>query len=305
MDGSVYAEPNITAILPGAGPSGEDIVTTESREEFVPRTPEPFTYDADGNLTSDGRWLYTWNGENRLIAMETKSGLATNLPRHRLTFLYDYMGRRVRKIVADWTGAAYIPVSTNYYLYHGWNLLIERDANSPIRQYTWGLDLSGTLEGAGGVGGLLAVTDHSQGGNPSESYAAYDGNGNVTALVDSPDGSLAAVYEYDPFGNLLRATGPMAGANPFRFSTKYQDDETRLVHYGFRYLSPELGRWLSRDPIEEDGGRNLYAFVVNAPIRLVDYDGLRYGNPVPPSVPLPLDLDSSRVLLVWPGRFSS
>jgi RHS repeat-associated protein len=57
---------------------------------------------------------------------------------------------------------------------------------------------------------------------------------------------VLAQYEYGPFGELLRATGPMAKANPFRFSTKYQDDETDLVYYGRRYLNTSTGRWLSR-----------------------------------------------------------
>ena len=56
-----------------------------------------------------------------------------------------------------------------------------------------------------------------------------------------------------PFGEVLRATGPMAKANPFRFSTKYQDDETDLLYYGYRYYSASTGRWLSRDPISEKG----------------------------------------------------
>jgi RHS repeat-associated protein len=75
-----------------------------------------------------------------------------------------------------------------------------------------------------------------------------------------------------PFGEVIRATGPMAKANPFRFSTKYQDDETDLVMYPARPYSPWLGRWLSRDPIEERGDRNIYAFVRNAPI--AGYDAL-------------------------------
>jgi RHS repeat-associated protein len=54
-----------------------------------------------------------------------------------------------------------------------------------------------------------------------------------------------------PFGELIRATGPMAKANPCRFSTKYQDDETDLLYYGFRYYNPSTGRWMSRDPIDE------------------------------------------------------
>jgi RHS repeat-associated protein len=56
-----------------------------------------------------------------------------------------------------------------------------------------------------------------------------------------------------PFGEVIRATGPMAKANPFRFSTKYQDDETDLLYYGYRYYNASTGRWLSRDPIDEPG----------------------------------------------------
>jgi RHS repeat-associated protein len=62
---------------------------------------------------------------------------------------------------------------------------------------------------------------------------------------------------------LIRSTGPQAKANPFRFSTKYTDEESDLVYYGYRYYSPSLGRWINRDPIEEEGGQNLYAFVGN------------------------------------------
>jgi RHS repeat-associated protein len=60
-------------------------------------------------------------------------------------------------------------------------------------------------------------------------------------------------HEYGPFGEVIRATGPMAKANPFRFSTKFQDDESDLVYYGYRYLNTGTGRWVSRDPINEVG----------------------------------------------------
>ncbi|HCL92873.1 MAG TPA: RHS repeat-associated core domain-containing protein [Verrucomicrobiota bacterium] len=97
----------------------------------------------------------------------------------------------------------------------------------------------------GGVGGLLAITDARQGSH----FCAYDGNGNVTALVKADGSGLTAQYEYGPFGEVLRATGPMAKANLFRFSTKYQDGETDLLYYGYRYYNASTGRWLSRDPI--------------------------------------------------------
>ena len=58
----------------------------------------------------------------------------------------------------------------------------------------------------------------------------------------------------------------MAKANPFRFSTKYQDDETDLLYYGYRYYGASTGRWTNRDPWEEKGGKNLYAFVKSDPL---------------------------------------
>ena len=76
-----------------------------------------------------------------------------------------------------------------------------------------------------------------------------------------------------PFGEPLRATGPMADSNPYRFSTKYQDIESGLLYYGYRYYQVSNGRWLSRDPIEETGGLNLYGYVSNNPTDFVDGDG--------------------------------
>ncbi len=102
----------------------------------------------------------------------------------------------------------------------------------------------------------------------------YDANGNIGQLVDAADGEIAAHYEYDPFGNLLTASGPEADNNPFRFSTKYLDTETGLYYYGYRYYLPELGRWINRDPIGEKGGLNLYGFVQNNPLYTIDILGL-------------------------------
>jgi RHS repeat-associated protein len=64
---------------------------------------------------------------------------------------------------------------------------------------------------------------------------------------------LLGQYEYGPFGEVIRATGPMAKVNPFRFSTKYDDDESDFLYYGYRYYNPSTGRWPSRDPLNEPG----------------------------------------------------
>ena len=130
-------------------------------------------------------------------------------------------------------------------------------------------------------------------GGPSATscFVAYEGSNNVSTLVDAADGTTALNYEYGPFGELLRATGPMAKANPFRFSTKYQDDETDLLYYGRRYYNASMGRWPNRDPIGERGGKNHYAFCCDNPVGFHDFLGhttydLTYNNPGFPPVSL-------------------
>ena len=181
---------------------------------------------------------------------------------------YDWQGRRITKKVVENSAT----VVDEQFLYDGWNLIAVLSPQSAVLQsFLWGTDLSGSIQGAGGVGGLVKVTH--LGPQTTNCFAAFDGNGNVAELVDANDGKVLARYEYGPFGEVLRATGSMATANPFRFSTKYQDDETGLLYYGYRYYDSSTGRWNSRDPIGEWGGVNLYAFVANAAISRVDRDG--------------------------------
>ena len=137
-----------------------------------------------------------------------------------------------------------------------------------------GQDLSGSPQGAGGVGGLLEVSYY--GSSTTNCFPAFDGNGNVAALVNAADGTIVANYEYGPFGEVIRATGPMAKANPLRFSTKYDDDESDLLYYGYRSYNPTKGTWLNRDPIEEVGGLNTYGFNQNNLIAFVDVLGMYY-----------------------------
>jgi RHS repeat-associated protein len=243
-------------------------------------------------LTQDGRWSYVWDSENRLISMTMVAPGPDGFQR-QLQFAYDDQGRRIQKTTGTWNGYQLTPQSTNRFVYDGWNLIAILGPQNAVQQsFLWGTDLSGTMQGAGGVGGLLAISDQSTINNqPSTHFVAYDGNGNVMALVNAADGSVSAQYEYGPFGEVIRTTGPMAQANPFRFSTKYQDDETDLLYYGYRYYSASAGRWLNRDPIEERGGHNLNAFAGNDAISHYDPVGLEIpwpGYPGPPTPPPPL-----------------
>jgi len=255
-----------------------------------------YDYDGLGQLTSgrkhwaDGLWDYTWDGENRLIEMKSDAGVPTAAVKW-LVFAYDSQGRRISKSVSNWNGGWSLE-GLRTFAYDDWNLLAELDGEDNVfRSFLWGTDLSGSMPGAGSVGGLLAVDDSEEGCH----FAAYDGNGNVVGLVDATDGAPSAFYEYDPFGQRIRCSGDAASINPFQFSTKYLDPETGFSYYGHRYYNTSTGRWLSRDPIGELGhevalraqeketnghaellpeGPTLYAFVGNSPIAKIDVHGL-------------------------------
>lgn len=257
---------NTTQIFPGP-------------DVFVPQAPETFAYDADGNLQSDGRWNYTWDAENRLTGVETRADLPAVIPRHRLSFKYDYLGRRIQKKVETENASTWITTTDQRFVWDDWRLLQRLDATGAIDQeYHWGLDLSGTLEGAGTIGGLLQVRQAA----PATEWAAwplFDGGGNVRGLVNRDGGARLAEYEYDAFGQAVRQVtlnanfGDVALLNPFRHATKSTDDETGLAYYGFRYFNPRHGNWLSADPLELSGGLNLHGFAGNDTVNEFDADG--------------------------------
>ncbi len=245
-----------------------------------------YGYDASGNRTwkgwSSGTLEYAWDDENRLIRVQTDTYYTPEYYRWRTEFVYDGRGRlRVRRDYAWQYGGWYGPVSARYYYYDGMLLLQERSTPTiPLVTYARGLDLSGTLDGAGGIGGLLARYRHATGSPYSINGVSFyhaDGNGNVTWLA-SPTGGTDAAYRYDPFGRWLSQSGPWAQGNIMRFSSKpwfahnYSNTDG-LYYYGYRFYDPLIQRWLNWDPIGEKGGRNLYTFCRNAVTVVVDPDG--------------------------------
>ena len=266
---------------PGAGAQGADAQYTRSGHVYV-RPSETPQYDDDGNLVQDACWTYTWDAENRLIAAEMRDvGLPASVDLRRVEFSYDAHGRRFERHVkvkstptgSTVRGTTWQETSHVRFWYDGWNLVAETDNSGTVQhQYVWGTDLSGTLQGAGGVGGLLAVV------SAGHTYAVCtEVNGNVMGLIDAQTGQLAARWDYDAFGNLVTdwyAPGVTGAVCAMRFSSKYLEADLGEYYYGYRYYAPELGRWLSRDLIEESGGLNLCGMVRNDPINGLDYLGL-------------------------------
>ena len=230
--------------------------------------PDP-AYDHDGNLTSGplpvdqtSNAALLWDAENRLVKVAKANGDVIAI------FDYDYLGRRIAKTA--WTGGSAGP--TTIYLYDGFNCIAEYTGTTPAlaKTYTWGIDLSGSMQGAGGVGGLLSVASGSV-----VHYPTYDGNGNISEYLPASGVVPAAHFEYDPFGNAV-VNSDTAGLFTYRFSTKPLDFETGLYYYTYRYYDPATGRWLSRDPIGERGGLNIYIFNGNDGLVRIDLLGLAY-----------------------------
>ncbi len=94
------------------------------------------------------------------------------------------------------------------------------------------------------------------------SYYTHDGNKNISEVL-SANGDIAAHYEYAPFGAAILQSGDLADANPWRFSSEYAEDDKATVYYNYRHYEPVMGRWFTRDPMEEVGGINLYVICEN------------------------------------------
>ncbi len=236
-------------------------------------------HDLDGNMTfgpvagagglsigmpAPAEAVLVWDAENRLIQATVDTII--------VSYEYDHLGRLISR--DDGT-------TVTRYLYDGFNRIAEYTGTTLAKVYLWGLDLSGTPQGAGGVGGLLSILDNA---STIRYYPTYDGNGNVSEYINSTAGTQSAHFEYDPFGNLTVDSSTNAASFPYRFSTKPQDPVTGLYYYGYRYYDPLTGRWPSRDPIGENGGVNLYGFVGNDGIGAIDLLGLEnpHADPTDP-----------------------
>ncbi|MFA7087433.1 MAG: RHS repeat-associated core domain-containing protein [Aliarcobacter sp.] len=254
--------------------------------EGTPQTQISRIFDDDGNITHDNTWHYQWDANNRLHTMHAL--VETNDAIH-IQNRYDSEGRKKIKAIfrlrgrgpdypADQTQEGNWDLcKIHEYSWDDMNMVLEKITNyetssTTIKTYTWGLDLSGSLHNAGGIGGLLMVSELK--GSTSQNYfPVADANGNITDYLDET-GNIVAHYEYSPFGWLLNKSGVMADEFTHRFSSKPFCLITHLVEYQYRYYDPRLGIFINRDPFEEKGSTGLYRFVNNDPINFVDILGL-------------------------------
>lgn len=200
-----------------------------------------FTYDGNGNLTSDGINSYTYDAENRLTGAIT--------PSHTATYTYDPFGKRKRKTVDN-------GLLTIDYFHDGDQVIVEYSGSGQmLRRYVYGQGIDEPIS--------MATTS-------ARYYYHFDGLGSVIVLSDNA-GNIVETYSYSPYGEVNQASSI---GNPYLYTGREYDPETGLYYYRARYYSPTLGHFLQADPIGYAGGMNLYAYVSNNPVNLIDPWGL-------------------------------
>ena len=250
-------------------------------EAFTPQ------YDADGNQTlirtSTGIWQVAYNAENRPVRFVNESAKTV------VECTYDSMGRRFEKKVT-------VGGTTGFharYLYRDYLQVAECDLTGEtpalVRSYLWDPSEPEATR-------VLAMTRWEANGTQVKEhlYCMHDAMKNVTSLFGEARGRRA-LYEYRPYGGLVTSEGNMAQENKFRFSCEYMDDELGLIYYNYRHLNPNDGRWISRDPIAEQGGWNLFAFVKNNSIINFDYLG---EKTIPKDTPI-ITITIKRKTIKW------
>ena len=125
----VFHEVEIAAVVPASSPDGWDEMSAVTGRVFVAQTPEQFTYDADGNMASDGRFRYTWNAENRLVRAQELCA-PTNRHPYTVSYAYDHRGRMVKKEIRANDGSDTLVKSVSY-LWDGWNIIRENADQEP------------------------------------------------------------------------------------------------------------------------------------------------------------------------------
>lgn len=238
---------------PNAAPTGKARYDYDRNGNLIKKTET--TLLPDKPLTT----LYGYDFENRLTRVEIRFGPAVVTT----TFSYDPLGRRIGKKTTG-TAGLLNGTDTRTYLYDGPNILLE-DRDTDIL----GADFTGTIRYLHGPGidEPLSLTR-----NGATWYYHADGLGSIVALSNN-HGIVAEKYGYDAFGN--RKPGIHLIDQPYTYTAREWDREAGLYYYRARYYDPMAGRFISKDPIGFAGGDvNLYGYVQNNPVNLIDPSGL-------------------------------
>jgi RHS repeat-associated protein len=224
-------------------PAALTSVTYDAANRITVWAGSSFSWDLNGNLTSDGTNTYTWNARDHLIGLSGGTSAS---------FQYDGFGRRRGKTVSG---------TTTNFLYDGWNFVQEQSGGgTPTANLLTGL----------GIDETFTRTDAS-----GTSTLLVDVLGSTVAIADA-SGTVQTSYTYEPFGEV--SVSGASNTNAVQFTAR-ENDSAGLYFYRARYRNAREGRFISEDPIGFAGGDvNLYGYVWNNPARHLDPFGLEVIN---------------------------
>jgi RHS repeat-associated protein len=201
-----------------------------------------FTYDANGNLktktTAQGVWDYDWDSENRLIRVTRPDLFVIN-------YRYDALGRRVERRTGpgEWTR----------FTYDGMDVVLDRQPGGVSVEYGNGLEVADKL--------------WQKGNNSTPVFFVTDQIRNTHSLTDT-NGGMLGILAYDSFGNVVGSANTR-----YDYTGRERDADTGLIYSRAHWYDPQLGRFISEDPVGFAGGVNFYAYVENSPLALTDPTG--------------------------------
>lgn len=235
-------------LMRATGTASPFTATANALNQLATVNNQAWQYDADGHLRDDGTRQYSWDASGRLIAV-------TDLATGRVTaYRYDGLGRRL-EISSQGGGNA--PTDTRY-LWCGLSICQAQDGNDTV---------TADYFDQGEVHGTAAL------------YYLRDQLGSVIGVTDASGNKVLGTTRYGAYGTVENARGVQSD---FGYAGMLRDPTTSLYLTKYREYDPAVGRWLSRDPIGERGGENLYGYVSNSPLTFYDPYGLwAWGDPLP------------------------